>query len=205
MHPVRGGTDHHERREDEREGGEDVGTAAPRDDELDPEDEPAHDEPGGDQLEEAPTGVLAVRESGRVQRVQPAEEVGDLQADKKEEQRVDHHEHRRRGGRADETAQSRDDGRERGYRRASGDEEDATGDPATGERQRRPADHLADRPALRIEGVAEGAGENRVRAREKRSEHDEERKRQREADSDRRDPSSGASGQWPAQLGKRRQ
>ena len=88
LHPVRGGDDDHECRDREGQRGADVKARAPRHHELNREEEASGKHGHRDELEEAAARVRRVREAGRVQGVDPSEEIRDLEPDKEDKKRI---------------------------------------------------------------------------------------------------------------------
>src|SRR5205823_13552143 len=125
-----------------------------------------------------------------VQRVDPAEEIRDLQADEEQEKRVDRDKGRCAGGGAQEVTKTRQDGGRRCVRAPSRDDEEAARDPGEGGGNEDPADELAYRPVAEIEHVGHRAREDGIRAREEEREDDEEREGECDADTNGRDPSA---------------
>ena len=116
MHPISGRGDDDDRRHDERERGGDVCPRAPRDHQLDAEDKPARHDGDSDEFEEAAPAVLAVGETRRVQCVDAAEQVRDLERDEEDKEGIDRQQHRRACRRAQDAAEARKDRRERRLR-----------------------------------------------------------------------------------------
>ena len=151
LHPVCGRYHDDERRERKREGGPDIDPRTFRDDELDREEKTAREHRDGDELEESATGVGRKGKARRVQRIDPTEQIRDLQGDEEHEERVDREECRRAGGGAQKAAKPRQDRGHRGVRPAAREKEDPSPDPGKGRGEQDACDELADRPFAEVE------------------------------------------------------
>ena len=205
LHPVRSRHDDDERRERERQSRGDIKTSALGDDKLDREEETAREDGDGDELEEATARIAGIAQTRRVQRVDPAKEICDLQTDKEDEQSVDGEKGRCAGRRAQQAAKPRQEWGHRRVRPAPREQEEASGHPGEGRGDQDPADELADGPVPEVEEVGDRAREDGVRAREQKCEHEKERKGQRDPDADRGDAPSGPPRQRATEIRKRGQ
>ncbi len=83
---------------DEHDARDHVPPASPCDRAFQPDDDPARESSGGDQLEVAAPGVVAVRHPGGRHGVESTEQVGDLESDEEADHEIDPDEHDERLG-----------------------------------------------------------------------------------------------------------
>ena len=193
LHPVSGRDDNYDGRDDQGQGGGQIDSRPPSNDELDRVDKPASHDGDRDELEEPAPSVLAIGQPSRVQRVDAAEEIRDLQRDEEGEEGIDGQQHRRPGRRAQDAAQARQERREGGLGAAPRDYKEPAAKPREARGENDPADQLPDRPALEVEDVSERAREDSVSAREEKGEDDKERERQGDPHTNGDDAPAGAA------------
>ena len=100
--PDRGGDEDDPGQAQQREHPDQIRAAPPDDTGLEGDDDCPGEASRGDELEEATPGVVAIGQPGGDQRVEPAEQVGDLEPDEEPDDQVDDREHDQCLGGADD-------------------------------------------------------------------------------------------------------